>query len=107
MASACAGDAPAQSRGAGANPSQLYDRACARCHAADGSGGLPMAQGGGPRPIDFRDRDWQRSRSDVELTAAIRDGRGAMPPFNDVLTESEIAALAAYVRALGSATDHD
>ena len=60
---------------------------------------------GGPRPIDFRSADWQRSRSDMELTAAIRDGRGAMPPFNDVLSGGEIAALAAYVRQLGTSTD--
>ena len=60
-----------------------------------------MAQGG-PRPVDFRSADWQRSRSDTELTAAILDGRGAMPPFNDVLSGDEIAALAAYVRRLGA-----
>jgi len=41
----------------------------------------------------------------MELTAAIRDGRGAMPPFNDVLSGGEIAALAAYVRQLGTSTD--
>jgi mono/diheme cytochrome c family protein len=62
-----------------------------------------MAEGG-PRPIDFRSADWQRSRSDAELTAAILEGRGAMPPFKDVLRGDEAAALAAYIRRLGTST---
>jgi mono/diheme cytochrome c family protein len=56
----------------------------------------------GPRPVDLRDAAWQASRSDLELRSAIRDGRGAMPPFNDVLTPAEIAALTRYVRQLAS-----
>jgi mono/diheme cytochrome c family protein len=54
----------------------------------------------GPRPIDLTAGDWQRSRSDQELVAAIRNGRGAMPPFGDVLTNEQINALGAYVRTL-------
>jgi mono/diheme cytochrome c family protein len=57
---------------------------------------------GGPRPIDLRSADWQASRSDVEVYAAIRHGRGAMPPFEDVLTADEVAAMTAYVRQLGA-----
>ena len=54
----------------------------------------------GPRPIDLTAGDWQRSRSDQDLVAAIRNGRGAMPPFGDVLTNEQINALGAYVRTL-------
>jgi mono/diheme cytochrome c family protein len=57
---------------------------------------------GGPRPIDLRSADWQASRSDVEVYAAIRDGRGAMPPFEDVLNADEVAAMTAFVRQLGA-----
>ena len=54
----------------------------------------------GPRPIDLTAGDWQRSRSDQELVTTIRNGRGAMPPFGDVLTTEQINALGAYVRTL-------
>jgi mono/diheme cytochrome c family protein len=34
------------------------------------------------------------------VVAAIRSGRGAMPPFEDLLTADQINHLAAYVRSL-------
>ena len=54
----------------------------------------------GPRPADLTTAEWQRSRTDAEIVAAIRNGRGAMPPFQDVLTPPQIEALGAYVRTL-------
>ena len=77
----------------------LFAQACAKCHAEDGTGGLPMVANG-PRPIDLTSAEWQRSRSDAEVLTAIRTGRGAMPPFDGVLTAEQIAALASHVRAL-------
>ena len=77
----------------------LFAQACARCHAEDGTGGLPMVANG-PRPIDLTSAEWQRARSDAEVLAAIRTGRGAMPPFDGVLTVEQIAALGAHVRTL-------
>jgi cytochrome c6 len=99
---ACASQAPAaQSPAQGPDAPQLFGRACAKCHSSDGSGGLPMAAGG-PRPVNFHDPAWQASRTDAEIAGAIRDGRGAMPPFAGVLTPAEITALAAHVRGLHS-----
>ena len=63
------------------------------------SRGLPMVANG-PRPIDLTSPDWQRSRSDQDVAAVIRNGRGAMPPFADVLTAGQIDALGSYVRRL-------
>jgi mono/diheme cytochrome c family protein len=77
----------------------LFGQACAKCHAEDGSGGLPTVANG-PRPVDLTAAEWQRSRSDAELAAAIKTGRGAMPPFDGVLTTDQITALASYVRTL-------
>lgn len=54
----------------------------------------------GPRPADLRDPAWQRARTDAEVGSAIRDGRGAMPPFADVLTPGQVTALVEYVRSL-------
>lgn len=101
LSAGCAGDEPAPDAPPRVDGAALFAQACARCHAADGAGGLPMAAGG-PAPADLRQPAWQRSRSDAEIVAAIRDGRGAMPPFHDVLTSAQIDALAAHVRALAS-----
>jgi mono/diheme cytochrome c family protein len=96
----CARSAPASQDARQVDGRELFARACAKCHSPEGSGGLPMASGG-PKPIDLRDPEWQHSRSDEAIEAAIRDGRGAMPPFNDVLSPEEIGALARHVRSLG------
>lgn len=97
-AAACARSAPAAQQ-APVDARALFAQACAKCHAADGSGGLPMVANG-PKPIDLRDAGWQRSRTDNEIALAIRDGRGAMPPFAGVLAEQQIAGLARHVRSL-------
>ena len=95
---AACSNAPAAQRPP-ADPPELFAQACAKCHAADGTGGLPMAVNG-PRPIDLTAAEWQQSRSDAEIVAAIRTGRGAMPPFLDVLTADQIDALGRHVRSL-------
>ena len=94
---ACSRSAPAAERPADA--AALFSQACARCHGADGTGGLPTVPNG-PRPADLTAAEWQQTRSDADLAAAIRNGRGAMPPFEDVLTSDQITALAAHVRTL-------
>jgi mono/diheme cytochrome c family protein len=95
---ACSRSSPAAER-TPVDASALFAQACAKCHADDGTGGLPMAVNG-PRPADLTTADWQRSRTDAEIVAAIRHGRGAMPPFQDVLTPPQIDALGAHVRTL-------
>ena len=95
---ACSRSAPAAER-AVVDAKALFAQACAKCHAEDGTGGLPMVANG-PRPIDLTSAEWQRSRADTEVLAAIRSGRGAMPPFDGVLTVEQIAALGAHVRTL-------
>jgi mono/diheme cytochrome c family protein len=101
VAAACATDTPAAgSASQSRSPKQTFERACAKCHGADGRGGLPMVAGG-PAPRNLRDAGWQASRSDNEVLSAIRDGRGAMPPFRDVLTTEEQEAALLYVREIG------
>src|SRR5262245_22745361 len=97
-AAACSRPAPAAERVVPDGPA-LFAQACAKCHAADGTGGLPSAVNG-PRPIDLTAAEWQRTRSDEEIVAAIRTGRGAMPAFADVLNADQVSALGAYVRTL-------
>jgi cytochrome c6 len=95
---ACSGDARAPEQAA-VDGAALFAQACAKCHAADGTGGLPSVPNG-PRPVDLTADEWQRSRTDAEVTAAIRNGRGAMPPFADLLTNEQINGLTAHVRKL-------
>ena len=97
-AAACSRSAPAAERSA-PDGRALFAQACAKCHDADGTGGLPTVANG-PRPVDLTAADWQRTRTDEELIFTIRNGRGAMPPFADVLTGDQIVALAAHVRSL-------
>jgi mono/diheme cytochrome c family protein len=93
----CSSSAPPER--ATVDPRALFQQACAKCHGEDGTGGLPMAANG-PRPMDLTTVEWQRSRTQAEVAAAIRDGRGAMPPFHDVLTAEQIEALSTYIRTL-------
>jgi mono/diheme cytochrome c family protein len=88
------GCARAESREGG----ELFGSVCARCHGADGKGGL--AQPGQPAPRNFRDAAFQAARTDDQLRAVIRGGKGAaMPPFAAVLNDRQIDALVATVRS--------
>src|SRR4051794_22764953 len=95
---ACSRAAPA-AEPAGVEARALFAQACSKCHGGDGRGGLPMVANG-PRPIDLTSPDWQRSRSDQDVATVIRNGRGAMPAFADVLTTSQVEAVSSYVRRL-------
>jgi cytochrome c oxidase cbb3-type subunit III len=77
----------------------LFASVCARCHGADGSGGLPLFEGG-PSPRNFRDHAFHTSHSDAELAQTIRNGKGAgMPPFGATFNDAQIAALVAQIRS--------
>jgi mono/diheme cytochrome c family protein len=69
---------------------QLYMRACARCHGADAKGK------NGPRLVG-------KSLSQDEIEQTVTDGRPPkMPSFGKQLSSTEVKAVAAYVRSLGS-----
>lgn len=73
----------------------LYGVHCANCHAIDGSGAI------GPQVNDGR---VVRRYPDIDdQIAVITDGvpnTPAMPPFDDVLSDAEIRAVAEYERSL-------
>ena len=76
-----------------------YTAKCAKCHGADGKGVAKYKKQG---QKDFTDPDWQKSRTDAQLTEAINNGKGDfMPAWKGKLSTEEIKALAAYVRAFG------
>ena len=98
--------------------SRLYVSYCLLCHGADGKGDGPLAKAMKISPADLTTT--VRSRSDTILTKIITgEGRQtitgrdrhnllseAMPEWSEVFNESQVKALIAYLRFLGSAR-HD
>jgi len=80
---------------------QIFQRNCAFCHAADGSGKNWIGAFLEPHPRDLTDRAFMAGRTRAQLAAAIREGLPgtSMPAWKSVLAEDEIAALAAYLEA--------
>ena len=86
---------PAQGR-------DLYASTCARCHGADGSGGLPVFDGG-PRPRNFHDHAFQNERTDEQLKLIIVNGKSTgMPSFGVIFDEQQLRSLVAHIRRFDS-----
>ncbi len=82
----------------------LFHAHCATCHGSDGRGGAWRARLFFLRPGNLADPQ-TATLSDQYLFDVIRHGGAAfgkpgMPSFGFVLSEAEIRALTAYVRAL-------
>jgi cytochrome c oxidase cbb3-type subunit 3 len=73
-----------------------WQQNCTRCHGVIGRGDGP--QGPSMKATDLTNPAWQRSVKDEQISRAIREGRGLMPPF--ALPESTVAALVRLIRLL-------
>ncbi len=79
----------------------VYSQTCIACHGANGKGTIPGV-------TDFTAKDGPLSKPDTELLNSISNGFQspgsfmAMPPKggNPVLTEEDIKAVLAYLRAV-------
>jgi mono/diheme cytochrome c family protein len=80
-----------------AGPADLYAAACARCHGAEGRGGIP-SRPGGPAPRDLGDPVWQAGQTDKALARTIARGKGEMPGFSSSLSADQIEGLVGYLR---------
>lgn len=77
----------------------LFLRNCAICHGKDGKG-LPNWRAKG-QP-DFTDVKWQKSRTDAQISSTVQNGKGKnMPGFKSRLSDADVAAVVAQVRAFG------
>src|SRR6185295_1279877 len=80
-----------------ADGNALYASKCATCHAKDGRGIPNWRSKGQP---DFTDAKWQKSRTDAQIAEATKNGKGKyMPAFKTKLSDEDIAAVVARVRA--------
>jgi len=77
----------------------LYTRACAQCHAADGSGMNWVGKFLQPNPPDFRTPEFAARFDPARFAASTLEASEGttMPSFGEVLTTSEVADIAAYV----------
>ena len=92
-----------------AKAKMVYDTNCARCHGADGKGNAEVAQELGDYIPNFTDPNFHRWFTDAEIMAVLHGGGGAigrspaMPPWEGVLKEDEMAGLKNYVRTFNAA----
>lgn len=82
-----------------ADGSALYAAKCATCHGKDGKGTPNWRAKGQP---DFTDKNWQKAHTDAQITDATKNGKGKfMPAFKAKMSDEEIAAVTARIRAFG------
>jgi cytochrome c6 len=85
-----------------ADAKENWTKSCAKCHGADGAGKTKMGEKAGVK--DYTDAKVQEAMKDDKMTKAIKEGikdgdTTKMKGFGDALSDDEIKALVAYVRA--------
>ena len=85
-------DGTAAQPAANAVGARVYAANCARCHGADGNGGLGPKLSGGAVVKIYPDP--------ADQVAVVTAGRGGMPSFGGVLSAEEITAVVQYTRSL-------
>ena len=86
-----------------ADVKEAWDKNCASCHGKDGKGETKAGKKAGSK--DLTDAKYQASFTDEQMTKQIKEGlkdkngKEQMKPFADKLTDEEIKAIVAYVRA--------
>lgn len=78
--------------------SAVWDANCSVCHGDDGRS--QTEEGKKKRARDLADAKWQASVSDGRLTSSIQRGHDKMPAFGRKLSEEQVKALVAEIRAL-------
>ena len=76
-----------------------YDKLCASCHGADGTGSAAMAKAFGDANLDIASPE-VAGKKDEELIKVVAGGKGKMPAAGKSLSPAEQQAVIAYVRSL-------
>jgi len=79
----------------------VFKAKCQMCHGAAGAGNETIAKAFGLKPerLDLTKKSLQ-ARSDTELIATVKSGKGNMPAFNDKLGDTDIKAVIQFIRSL-------
>jgi len=86
-----------------ANGEELFGLYCASCHGESGYGDGAAGGALGQKPANFHD-SLVKKQSNGALFWKLSNGKGNMPPFQDVFTAEQRWQLVAYLRKL-SATE--
>lgn len=80
-----------------AEVAENWTKNCASCHGKDGSGNTVMGKKSGAE--DYQDAKVQAKFTDAQAIEIIKNGKEKMKAFKEKLTDDEIKALVAYIRA--------
>lgn len=110
------GTLAAQSNQSSPLGTQLYQRHCAPCHGAQGNGrGESAPRLAGPPPLDFtkgvykfRSTPTGSLPTDADLIRSVRRGLPgtAMPAWDGVLDDAQLAAVVTYIKAFSPRFSH-
>jgi mono/diheme cytochrome c family protein len=93
---------------------RVFIERCAVCHGPEGQGNGPAAPSMIPRPRDFTLGQFKykttpagQPPSDEDLLRVVSNGlpASAMPYFGDILSETELTAVIAYIKSLSPVFD--
>jgi mono/diheme cytochrome c family protein len=79
---------------------RVYTERCVLCHGASGKGDGVGAAGLDPKPRDHTDGSYMNTQTDEALLNVIKNGKGNMPAWGNVLSEVESQSVLMYVRTL-------
>jgi len=80
-----------------ASGASTYAAKCQMCHGADGMGATPA--GKMMKAIPFNDPQIL-NKSDADLIAATKNGKGKMPAYAGKLSDGDIKSVIAYIHTL-------
>jgi mono/diheme cytochrome c family protein len=87
-----------------ATAQKLFEVNCSTCHGPNGAGDGPAAGVLTRKAFDFTDANVMRTITDGELFWKMSAGRPPMPPWQDLLSETERWELVNYLRTLAPQT---
>lgn len=83
-----------------------FQQLCASCHGVSGKGDGAASAALKPKPRNFSDATYMKSRTDADLKKVIMEGGPAvgksasMPPWKASLQGSDLDNIIAYIRTL-------
>ena len=81
-----------------AKRSPVYQQFCVTCHGEDGK--AQTEEGKKKKARDLSNAKWQEKVTDDRLFGSIKRGHDEMPAFGRKISDADIKALVAEVRAL-------